>query len=174
MAALLLFSGCDNGEADAIGVIGGADGPTVVVVGEVSENEAFFCEMYADELYNKYNQYISDADAFNQAYYVENAEDFDKEAVIAAAEKCISTFEAIIAIEPPVSLAEYHQKVIEGAEYEIKYYDGYRRIASYYIGAEDLTDEEIEEISSFILEYDESGSTLFADAFSAAMEAAAL
>lgn len=167
--AIMMFSGCDDNGASSSATATSANDTSVT---EVNENDSFFCELYAYDLYNKYNQYLNDSEAFYHAYFVENAEDMDVDAVIEAAEKCISTFEAIIAIEPPASLVSYHEQVVEGAEYEIKYYDATRKLCLYSLGEEGLTDQEIEDISAFLAEYSEAETNLFVDAYLAAMDAA--
>ncbi len=176
----VMLTGCSYNESDAVGVIGGADGPTAVTVGEqtsAGEYEDFFRELYVDDLNNKYNQLITDQDAFfnanNNVNYAVEVQDLDVDAFFAAAEKCISTFEAIIAIEPPESLASYHEQVIEGAQYEIKFFNGVIQAAKYDLGELDMTAQEIEELQAFFTEYSEAETNLFVDAYSAVLEAAA-
>ncbi len=169
----VMLTGCSNNESDAVGVIGGADGPTTVVVGEEIENERFFRELYIDDLNNKYNQLLIDQEAFFNAHYVETEQDVDFDTIIATAEKCISTFEAIIAIEPPESLASYHEQVIEGAEYEIKFFKGVIQATKYDFGELDMSEQEKEELQAFFTEYSEAESNLFVDAYIAVLEAAA-
>lgn len=175
LAAMLMLTGCGK-EKTAVGVIGGADGPTTVVVGEEIENDRFFRELYADDLYNKFNQLTIDQDAFfdaNNANYAVAVEDLDADALFAAAEKCISTLEAIIAIEPPESLASHHKQVIEGAEYEIKFLNSVIQATKYDLGELDLSVQEVEELQAFFTEYSEAETNLFVDAYLAAIEAAA-
>ena len=169
LAAMLMLTGC--------GKSGTASSTTAATntssVADINENESFFRELYADDLYNKYNQYVNDSEAFYQVYYVENAEDVDINAIVAAAEKCVSTLEAIIAIEPTASLASYHEQVIESAEYEAKYYDSIRELILCETGEQELSAQEIEDLQAFLMEYSESETNLFVDAYIAAMEASA-
>ncbi len=173
LAAMLMLTGC--------GKSGTASSTTAATntssVADINENESFFRELYIDDLNNKYNQLLIDQDAFfaanNNANYAVAAQDLDVDAFFAAAEKCISTFEAIIAIEPPESLASYHEQLIEGAQYEIKFFNGAIQAAKYDLGELDLSAQEVEELQAFFAEYTEAETHLFVDAYSAAMEAAA-
>ncbi len=176
----VMLTGCSYNESDAVGVIGGADGPTAVTVGEqtsVGEDEAFFREMYFYDLNNKYNQLITDQDAFyyanDNANYAVSVEDLDSDAFFAAAEKCISSFEAIIAIEPPESLASYHEQLVEGAQYEIKFLNGVIQATKYDLGELDMSEQEREELQAFFTEYSEAETNRFVDAYCAVMEAIA-
>ena len=176
----VMLTGCSYNESDAVGVIGGADGPTAVIVGEqisAGEDEAFFREMYFYDLNNKYNQLITDQDAFfnanDNANYAVSVEDLDSDAFFAAAEKCISSFEAIIAIEPPESLASYHEQLIEGAQYEIKFLNGVIQATKYDLGELDMSEQEREELQAFFTEYSEAETNRFVDAYCAVMEAIA-
>ncbi len=169
IVAMCMLTGCEDGGASSATT----SATTASSAVEAAQDDSFFRELYADDLYNKYNQYLNDSQAFDEVYYVEDVEDMDVDAVIAAAEKCISTFEAIIAIEPPASLSEEHQKVIEGAQYEIRLYDCVITACLYSKGEKELTDQEMEDINAFVVEYTERETFLFSDAFLAAIESAA-
>lgn len=169
IAAMFMLAGCgDSGVSSAT-----TSATTASSAVEAAQDDPFFREMYAYELNNKYNQYVNDSEAFYQVYYVENAEDVDINAIVAAAEKCVSTLEAIITIEPTASLASYHEQVIESAEYEAKYYDSIRELILCETGEQELSAQEIEDLQAFLMEYSESETNLFVDAYIAAMEAAA-
>lgn len=163
-----MLSGCGNSGTSSSTTAA----TNAAAVDEESENEAFF-----RELYNKYNQLLIDQDAFydanNNANYAVAVQDLDVDAFFAAAEKCISTFEAIIAIEPPESLASYHEQLIEGAEYEIKFFNGVIQAAKYELGELDMSVQEVEELQAFFTEYSEAETNLFVDAYLAVLEAAA-
>lgn len=152
LAGMLMLSGCGS-EAASVAVIGGADGPTAVAVGEqttAGEYEDFFRELYADDLLNKYTQLSNDWTAFDAAYY---SEDTNIDDVIATTEKCISTLEAIIAIEPPATLVSYHQDVIDGAQYEIEYYKIILNACLMAKGEAEFSEQEITEMDAFLEEY---------------------
>lgn len=169
-AGTLMLSGCSDSESVAVAVIGGADGPTAVTVGEqvdsAGEYEDFFREMYADELINKYTQLSNDWAAFDEAYY---SEDTNVDDVITTAEKCISTLEAIIAIEAPATLAAYHDDVVSGAQREIKYYDIVLNACLMAKGEVEFSEQEIAEMDVFLEEYTNSQTVPLNDAFNAAM-----
>ncbi len=173
IAAMFMLAGCGNsGTASSTTAATNATS-----VAEESENESFFRALYIDDLNNKYNQLLIDQDAFfaanNNANYAVAAQELDADAFFAAAEKCISTFEAIIAIEPPESLASYHEQLIEGAQYEIKFFDGAIQAAKYELGELDMSAQEVDELQAFFTEYSEAETNLFVDAYSAVLEAAA-
>lgn len=171
LAAMLMLTGC--------GKSGTASSTTAATntssVADINENESFLRELYINDLNNKYNQLLIDQDAFfaanNNASYAVAAQDLDTDAFFAAAEKCISTFEAIIAIEPPETLASYHEQLIEGAQYEIKFFNGAIQAAKYELGELDMSAQEVEELQAFFTEYSEAETNLFVDAYSAVMEA---
>lgn len=173
LAAMLMLTGC--------GKSGTASSTTAATntssVADINENESFLRELYINDLNNKYNQLLIDQDAFfaanNNASYAVAAQDLDTDAFFAAAEKCISTFEAIIAIEPPETLASYHEQLIEGAQYEIKFFNGAIQAAKYELGELDMSAQEVEELQAFFTEYSEAETNLFVDAYSAVMEASA-
>lgn len=171
-SALLMLSGCENREAEAVAVIGGADVPAAVVIAEQaaseSEYEDFFREMYAEELINKYTQLSNDWTAFDEAYY---SEETNVDDVLVAVEKCISTLEAIIAIEPPATLASYHQSVIDGSQYEIKYYSIFRNACLMAKGEAGFSEQEIEEMNIFLEEHTNAETLPLNDAFNAVMAA---
>ena len=173
LAAMLMLTGC--------GKSGTASSTTAATntssVADINENESFLRELYINDLNNKYNQLLIDQDAFfaanNNASSAVAAQDLDTDAFFAAAEKCISTFEAIIAIEPPETLASYHEQLIEGAQYEIKFFNGAIQAAKYELGELDMSAQEVEELQAFFTEYSEAETNLFVDAYSAVMEASA-
>ena len=172
IAAMLMLTGCgDSGASSAT-----TSATTASSAVEVAQDDPFFRELYADDLYHKYNQLLTDQEAFfnanNNANYAVEVQELDADAFFAAAEKCISTLEAIIAIEPPESLASYHEQVIEGAEYEIKFFDGVIQAAKYDLGELDMSAQEMEDLQAFFTEYSEAETNLFVDAYSAAIEAA--
>ena len=146
-------------------------------VADIDEDESFFRELYIYDLNNKYNQLLTDQNAFfeanNNSNYAEDVQDLDVDAFFAAAEKCISTLEAIIAIEPPESLASYHEQLIKGAQYEIKFFNGVIQASKYDLGELEMSAQEVEELQAFFTEYTEAETNLFVDAYSAVMEAAA-
>lgn len=168
LAAMLMLTGCGNS---------GTAATNTSSVADINENESFFRELYIEDLNNKYNQLLIDQNAFfdanNNADYAVAVEDLDVDAFFAAAEKCISTLEAIIAIEPPESLASYHEQLIEGAQYEIKFFNGVIQAAKYDLGELDMSAQEMEELQAFFTEYSEAETNLFVDAYSAVLEAAA-
>ena len=172
LIAMLMLTGCGNS-----GTASSTTAATNLTSAPVnSENESFLRELYIDDLNNKYNQLLIDQEAFfnanNNANYAVEVQDLDVDAFFAAAEKCISTLEAIIAIEAPESLAYYHEQLIEGAEYEIRFFDGVIQAAKYDLGELDLSAQEAEELQAFFTEYSEAETNLFVDAYSAAIEAA--
>ncbi len=173
LAGTIMLSGCGDSESVAVAVIGGADGPTAVTVGEqvdsAGEYEDFFREMYADDLLNKYTQLCNDEAVLYDAYY---SEDINLDDVIAKAEKCISTVEAIIAIEPPATLVSYHQDIIDGAQYEIKFYSNILNACLMAKGEADFSEQEIEEMTAFMEEYINAQTPSLNDAFVAVMDAA--
>ncbi len=173
VAALLMLSGCVDRTGEAVDVIGGADGPTTMVVAEQtsseSEYEDFFCEMYVDELINKYTQLSNDWTAFDEAYY---SEDADIDEVMTTVDKIISTLESIIAIEAPATFASYHQSVIDGAQYEIKYYSIFRNACLMAKGEASFSEQEMEEMNIFLEEHTNAETLPLNDAFNAVIEAA--
>ena len=171
LAAVIMLAGCANSEDDAVSVIGGADGPTAVTVGEqttAGEYEDFFREMYIDDLCNKYTQLCNDEALLYDAYY---SEDINVDDVIVKAEKCISTVEAIIAIEPPATLVSGHQDIIDGAQYELKFYSNILNACLMAKGEVDLTEQEIEEMTAFMEEYINAQTPSLNDAFVAVLDA---
>ena len=172
LIAMLMLSGCGNS-----GTSSTTSSTDLTSASVNSEDEAFFRQMYADDLCDKYNQLLIDQEAFFEANNNSNnavdVQELDVDAFFAAAEKCISTLEAIIAIEPPESLASYHEQVIEGAEYEIKFYEGVIQATKYDFGELDMSEQEKEELQAFFTEYSEAESNLFVDAYIAVLEAAA-
>ncbi len=173
IAAMLMLTGCgDSGVSSAT-----TSATTASSAVEAAQDDPFFREMYAYELNNKYNQLLNDQAAFfdanNNANYAVDVQDLDVDAFFAAAEKCIFTLEAIIAIEPPESLAPYHEQLIEGAEYEKKFFEGVIKATKYDLGELDLSAQEVEELQAFFTEYTEAETNLFVDAYCAVMNAAA-
>lgn len=173
VAAMFMLAGCGN-SGTALSTTAATTGSSAV---EAAQDDPFFRELYVDDLINKYNQLLIDQDAFfnanNNANYAVEVQDLDVDAFFAAAEKCIFTLEAIIAIEPPESLASYHEQLIEGAEYEIKFFEGVIQAAKYDLGELDMSAQEVEELQAFFTEYTEAETNLFVDAYSAVMNAAA-
>ena len=164
----VMLTGCGS-EAASVAVIGGADGPTAVTVGEqtsAGEYEDFFRELYADELNNKYTQLSNDWWAFDEAYY---SEDTNIDDVITTAEKLIFTLESIIAIEAPATLVPYHQAIIDGAQYEIEYYNIILNACLMANGEADFSEQEIEEMSAFVEERANNETLPLNDAFNAVM-----
>ncbi|MBE6889879.1 MAG: hypothetical protein E7485_07690 [Ruminococcaceae bacterium] len=172
LVAMLMLSGCGNS-----GTSSTTSSTDLTSASVNSEDEAFFRQMYADDLCDKYNQLLIDQEAFFEANNNSNnavdVQELDVDAFFAAAEKCISTLEAIIAIESPESLAYYHEQVIKGAQYEIKFLNSVIQASKYDLGKLDLSAQEVEELQAFFAEYTEAETNLFVDAYSAAMEAAA-
>ena len=173
LVAMLMLTGC--GDSGASSATTSATKASSAV--EAAQDDPFFREMYAYELNNQYNQLLNDQEAFFEANNNSNnavdVQELDVDAFFAAAEKCISTLEAIIAIEPPESLAYYHEQVIKGAQYEIKFLNSVIQASKYDLGELDLSAQEVEELQAFFTEYTEAETHLFVDAYSAAMEAAA-
>lgn len=172
LVAMLMLTGCGKS-----GTASSTTAASTSSVADIDEDESFFRELYIYDLNNKYNQLLTDQNAFfeanNNSNYAEDVQDLDVDAFFAAAEKCISTLEAIIAIEPPESLASYHEQVIEGAQYEIKFFNGVIQASKYDLGELEMSAQEVEELQAFFTEYTEAETNLFVDAYSAVMEAAA-
>ena len=171
-AAMLMLTGCGKS-----GTASSTTAASTSSVADIDEDESFFRELYIYDLNNKYNQLLTDQNAFfeanNNSNYAEDVQDLDVDAFFAAAEKCISTLEAIIAIEPPESLASYHEQLIKGAQYEIKFFNGVIQASKYDLGELEMSAQEVEELQAFFTEYTEAETNLFVDAYSAVMEAAA-
>ncbi|MBP1543778.1 MAG: hypothetical protein J6A16_06750 [Oscillospiraceae bacterium] len=172
LAAMLMLTGCGKS-----GTASSTTAASTSSVADIDEDESFFRELYIYDLNNKYNQLLTDQNAFfeanNNSNYAEDVQDLDVDAFFAAAEKCISTLEAIIAIEPPESLASYHEQLIKGAQYEIKFFNGVIQASKYDLGELEMSAQEVEELQAFFTEYTEAETNLFVDAYSAVMEAAA-
>lgn len=172
LAAMLMLTGCGKS-----GTASSTTAASTSSVADIDEDESFFRELYIYDLNNKYNQLLTDQNAFfeanNNSNYAEDVQDLDVDAFFAAAEKCISTLEAIIAIEPPESLASYHEQLIKGAQYEIKFFNGVIQASRYDLGELEMSAQEVEELQAFFTEYTEAETNLFVDAYGAVMEAAA-
>ncbi|MBQ8194463.1 MAG: hypothetical protein IJZ47_03775 [Oscillospiraceae bacterium] len=166
-AAVSMLSGCGKENA-AVGVIGGADGPTAVVVGE--QVEPWEYDMYADELVYNYDLYVAAREEFDIEYF-----GADADGTIAASKNCIAALDGLIAVVPPATVAQYHEELIAAAEYEKEVYSGAKMLAEFSKRADSLTAEEnaeAERIGAVIAEYYEQPTYSLSDAWIAAIEAA--
>ncbi len=162
----VLLTGC--GESTAVGVIGGADGPTAVVIGEQAEPWEY--DMYADELIYNYNLYVAAREEFDAEYY-----NGDANGTIAASDSCIAALEGLVEAVPPAAIAQYHEDVVRAAEYEKEFFNSAKKIAEYSKRANSLTAEEnaeAERIGAVITEYYEQPEFSLNDAWVAAFDAA--
>ncbi len=167
IAAMMLSAGCGK-ENTAVGVIGGADGPTAVVVGE--QVEPWEYDMYADELIYNYDLLVVAREEFDTEYF-----GADADGTIAASKNCIAALDGLIAVVPPATVAQYHEELIAAAEYEKEFYSGAKMLAEFSKRADSLTAEEnaeAERIGAVIAEYYEQPEFSLSDAWVAAIEAA--
>ena len=164
---VVLLTGCGKENA-TVGVIGGADGPTAVVIGEQAEPWEY--DMYADELIYNYNLYVAAREEFDAEYY-----NGDANGTIAASDSCIAALEGLIEAVPPAAIAQYHEDVVRAAEYEKEFFNSAKKIAEYSKRANSLTAEEnadAERIGAIITEYYEQPEFSLNDAWVAAFDAA--
>ncbi len=167
VSAVSMLSGCGKENA-AVGVIGGADGPTAVVVGE--QVEPWEYDMYAEELVYNYDLYVAAYEEFDTAYFEGYAD-----GTIAASDRCIAALDGLIEAVPPATLVQYHEDLITAAEYVKEVYSGAKRIAELSKRADSLTADEIaevERINAFVAEYYEQPEYSLSDAWVAAFDAA--
>lgn len=164
---MLMLTGCGK-ENVAVGIIGGADGPTEVVIGEQAEPWEY--DMYADELIYNYNLYVAAREEFDAEYY-----NGDANGTIAASDSCIAALEGLVEAVPPAAIAQYHEDVVRAAEYEKEFFNSAKKIAEYSKRANSLTAEEnaeAERIGAVITEYYEQPEFSLNDAWVAAFDAA--
>lgn len=165
--AVGMLSGCGRENA-AVGVIGGADGPTAVVVGE--QVEPWEYDMYADELIYNYDLLVVAREEFDTEYF-----GADADGTIAASDRCIAALDGLIEAAPPATLVQYHEDLITAAEYAKEVYSGAKRIAELSKRADSLIADEIaevERINAFVAEYYEQPEYSLSDAWVAAFDAA--
>ena len=164
---MLLFTGCGKENA-AVGVIGGADGPTTVIVAEQAEPWEY--DMYADELIYNYDLLVVAYEEFDAEYY-----NGDADGTIAASDSCIAALDGLIEAVPPAAIAQYHEDVVQAAEYEKEVYGCAKMLAEFSKRADSLTAEEkaeVDRINAFVTEYYEQPEFSLSDAWVAAFDAA--
>ncbi len=164
---MLLFTGCGKENA-AVGVIGGADGPTTVIVAE--QVEPWEYDMYAEELIYNYELLVVAREEFDTEYF-----GADADGTISASDSCIAALDGLIAAVPPAAIAQYHEDVVRAAEYEKEFFNSAKKIAEYSKRANSLTAEEnadAERIGAVITEYYEQPEFSLNDAWVAAFDAA--
>ncbi len=167
LAAMLMLTGCGN-ESSAVGVIGGADGPTTVVVAEQAEPWEY--DMYAEELMYNYDLLVVAREEFDTEYF-----GADADGTIAASKNCIAALDGLIAAVPPATIAQYHEDLITAAEYEKEIYSSAKMLAEFSKRENSLTAEEkaeVERINAVITEYYEQPEYSLSDAWVAAFDAA--
>ncbi len=165
--AVGMLSGCGRENA-AVGVIGGADGPTAVVVGE--QVEPWEYDMYAEELAYNYDLYVAACEEFDVAYFEGYAD-----GAISASDSCIAALDGLIEAMPPATIAQYHEDVVQAAEYEKEVYSSAKRLMEFSKRVDTLTAEEnaeAERIGAVITEYYEQPEFSLSDAWVAAFDAA--
>lgn len=164
---MLMLTGCGKENA-AVGVIGGADGPTTVVVAEQAEPWEY--DMYADELIYNYDLLVVAREEFDTEYF-----GTDADGTIAASDSCIAALDGLIEAVPPAAITQYHEDLITAAEYEKEFFNSAKKIAEYSKRANSLTAEEnaeAERIGAAITEYYEQPAYSLNDAWLAALDAA--
>lgn len=167
IVVMLLFVGCGK-EDTAVGVIGGADGPTAVVVAE--QVEPWEYDMYADELIYNYDLLVVAREEFDTEYF-----GADADGTIAASNSCIAALDGLIAAVPPATIVQYHEDLVTAAEYEKGVYSCAKTLAEFSKRADSLTAAENAEayrVSAFVTEYYEQPQFSLSDAWLAAYEAA--
>ncbi len=167
IVATMLSAGCGKENA-AVGVIGGADGPTTVVIAE--QVEPWEYDMYADELIYNYDLLVVAREEFDTEYF-----GADADGTIAASNSCIAALDGLIAAVPPATIVQYHEDLVTAAEYEKEVYSCAKMLAEFSKRADSLTaaeNAEVYRISAFVTEYYEQPQFSLSDAWIAAFEAA--
>lgn len=168
--AVLLLTGCDN--SSSVSSSGTATDNIQSTSPAQDELDAWERDMYVYDLCNKYEQFVNDEEAFyNIYYYIENDDDANN--AIDGAEKCLSSLEALAAVEAPDTLSPYHEALVEEVHREVCYYENMISLMSYACGHIMLTDEEIEQINKELDEYYNIEGYPLGDAFIAVVDAAA-
>lgn len=168
---VLLLTGCDN--SSSVSSSGTATDNNIQSTSPAQDElDAWERDIYVDDLYNKYVQLGNDEEAFYNIYYNVETDD-DVNNAIAAAEKCLSTLEALAAVEAPDTLMPYHEALVEEVQREVRYYENMISLMSYGCGNIMLTDEELEQLNTELDEYYNIEGYPLGDAFSAVVDAAA-
>ena len=167
---MLLITGCDNNSYGGSSVTA-TDSDIQNTTSAQDRLDTWERDIYIDDLHNKYVQFVNDEEAFyNIYYYVENDDDVNN--AIAAAEKCLLSLEALVAVEAPDMLIHYHEDLVKGVQRERKHYKNLISLMSYASGHSMLTDEEIEQINKALGEYFNTEASPLGDAFIAVVDAA--
>ena len=167
---VLLLTGCDNNSYGGSSVTA-TDSDMQNTTSAQDRLDRWERNIYIDDLHNKYVQFVNDEEAFyNIYYYVENDDDVNN--AIAAAEKCLSSLEALAAVETPDMLIHYHEDLVKGVQRERQHYEDLISLMSYACGHIVLTDEEIEQINKALGEYFNTEASPLGDAFIAVVDAA--
>ena len=168
--SVLLLAGCDN-KSYGVSSFTATDSDIQNTTSVQDGLDIWERDIYIDDLHNKYVQFVNDEEAFYDIYYyAENDDDVNN--AIAAAEKCLSSLEALAAVEPPDMLMQYHEVLVEETQRERHYYEDLISLMSYFCGHITLTDEEIDQISKELDEYLNAEGSPLGDAYIAVVDAA--
>lgn len=164
---VLLLTGCDN--SCGVSSATTTDNNIQDTSSAQGELDAWEREIYINDLYNKYVQYLNDEETFyNIYYYIENNDDANNAKI--AAEKCLQSLEALSAAEAPDILIQYHEDLVKAVQHERQYYENLISLLSYACGYITLTDEETEQINKEIDEYLSIEGSPLSEAFIAVVE----